>query len=299
MINNKFTHNSWNDHFVTQSWIQWQDDSPGSYRYVHFKKDGSIRPNSTRVRHIECPTECCICYKSYEDNPESLVSKTDCDHFFCYECLKKWVIDNKNNVCPMCKKQPVIPIGNSFTSRYRHIKRNPGYNRRPIKGNSFPSYDRPSIIDNEENDDNTESSSNVINQIPITTIEQGMKNRLLLLPWGINSNMSNETSMEERKEEEIKEKKESIIDNDEIRDDIKRFVDDINSKINDDEQLISIKETYCFILIKFNSVTIKFDLLKENNLYNHPLKHPIFRGLSSMVLSENEVSETDEMFQLD
>ena len=47
--------------------------------------------------HTSCP----ICFDDY--TPESMVLSTECLHFFHEDCLKKWVMTDVNQSCPICR----------------------------------------------------------------------------------------------------------------------------------------------------------------------------------------------------
>ena len=44
---------------------------------------------------------CAICIDGVEMN--KMMIKLDCSHFYCNECIRKWLEKNKN--CPLCKKE--------------------------------------------------------------------------------------------------------------------------------------------------------------------------------------------------
>lgn len=52
-------------------------------------------PNKSE--HTCCP----ICFDDY--TPESMVLSTECLHFFHEDCLKKWVMTDVNQSCPICR----------------------------------------------------------------------------------------------------------------------------------------------------------------------------------------------------
>ena len=59
---------------------------------------------------------CSICLNDFEKND---MCNTDCDHFFCRECLESW-FNKKKTSCPMCK---IILINKARVRReiiYRH-----------------------------------------------------------------------------------------------------------------------------------------------------------------------------------
>jgi len=49
-----------------------------------------------KIDNVSCP----ICLEEYKD--ESMLSITDCIHFFHEKCLKKW-IDTSHTTCPICR----------------------------------------------------------------------------------------------------------------------------------------------------------------------------------------------------
>jgi aromatic ring-opening dioxygenase LigB subunit len=44
---------------------------------------------------------CSICLNDFEKND---MCNTDCDHFFCRECLESW-FNKKKTSCPMCRSE--------------------------------------------------------------------------------------------------------------------------------------------------------------------------------------------------
>ena len=54
----------------------------------------------------EFPLECPISYIAFESN--TLVSKTDCNHFFSYESLRKWIVDCDKDRCPLCNRKIIV-----------------------------------------------------------------------------------------------------------------------------------------------------------------------------------------------
>lgn len=60
-------------------------------------QEGSVIERYLNERNVDTDETCPICL---QDNKGMI--KTDCDHVFCKECIKKW-LDN-NNSCPCCRK---------------------------------------------------------------------------------------------------------------------------------------------------------------------------------------------------
>jgi len=46
--------------------------------------------------------DCCICLDSIEKN--TTIKKISCNHHFHPECLNKWMNQNKNPKCPLCRQ---------------------------------------------------------------------------------------------------------------------------------------------------------------------------------------------------
>ena len=68
--------------------------------------------------HIE-NTECPICYNIIEDNNLCI---TNCDHYFCLECLNEWIKINNN--CPTCRGEIISYKNNNETNRLIFINNN-------------------------------------------------------------------------------------------------------------------------------------------------------------------------------
>lgn len=60
-------------------------------------QEGSVIDKYLNKRNVDTGETCPICLQ----DSKSMI-KTDCDHVFCKECIKKW-LDN-NNSCPCCRK---------------------------------------------------------------------------------------------------------------------------------------------------------------------------------------------------
>lgn len=58
-----------------------------SFLYKHFSK---------KEENSSCP----ICFEDYEE--ESVMTCTDCVHFFHKDCLQKWI--DTNSTCPICRQ---------------------------------------------------------------------------------------------------------------------------------------------------------------------------------------------------
>ena len=52
-----------------------------------------------KKKDIPTNKECYICLKNFKKN--DIVRKLPCEHIFCENCLKPWLL--KNSVCPICK----------------------------------------------------------------------------------------------------------------------------------------------------------------------------------------------------
>jgi hypothetical protein len=47
---------------------------------------------------------CGICKEDIEPGTRVAWSSTEaCDHLFCYDCIKPWVVDGGHNSCPFCR----------------------------------------------------------------------------------------------------------------------------------------------------------------------------------------------------
>ena len=63
--------------------------------------------------------ECPICLNIIEENDLCI---TNCDHFFCLECLNQWIKINNN--CPTCREEIISYKNNNETNRLIFINNN-------------------------------------------------------------------------------------------------------------------------------------------------------------------------------
>jgi Ring finger domain len=66
---------------------KYQKEPLPSFLYKHFSK---------KEENSSCP----ICFEDYEE--DSVMTCTDCVHFFHKECLQKWI--DTNSTCPICRQ---------------------------------------------------------------------------------------------------------------------------------------------------------------------------------------------------
>tara|TARA_A100001011_G_C14318207_1_gene848984 strand:- start:6433 stop:6960 length:528 start_codon:yes stop_codon:yes gene_type:complete len=107
-----------NNHINNELIIE-DDEIPLFHRITNFEETNLLTHTETRAHerqndiNIEIPkftykdipesegcTQCPICMTKF--NPNTKISLTDCEHIFCYDCLKEWCHYNPN--CPVCRK---------------------------------------------------------------------------------------------------------------------------------------------------------------------------------------------------
>ena len=48
--------------------------------------------------------------------------KLECNHSFCYICIKEWL--NKSSLCPLCREKAIICNDHGYKTRYKHFNEN-------------------------------------------------------------------------------------------------------------------------------------------------------------------------------
>ena len=74
-------------------------DPPGSQRGL--TDDRISRFESFRADQESVDDGCAICIDGVEIN--KMMIKLDCSHFYCGECIRKWLENNRT--CPLCKRE--------------------------------------------------------------------------------------------------------------------------------------------------------------------------------------------------
>lgn len=78
----------------------WREDYPKHTITVEqFRKLKTVKYSGI----INCViTECPICFDKFEEDNKVVILQ--CKHYFHYNCIKKWLLE-ENNTCPICRKE--------------------------------------------------------------------------------------------------------------------------------------------------------------------------------------------------
>lgn len=94
---------------------------------------------------------CSICLDSFEPE-KSLVSITQCNHVFHYECIKEWIEKNVlNPLCPNCK---YALLENLEKTEVINLKQRNNNKKNDDANNDKTNNDNNNIMKNENNNDN-------------------------------------------------------------------------------------------------------------------------------------------------
>jgi hypothetical protein len=94
--------------------------NPPIYRRLFVRHNERSKVIARRKLEEPCPAECSICQETpkYKD-----AVCTECNHYYCKECLENWMnADGSNKKCPTCRKD--IQVITSFKGRApnrRHV----------------------------------------------------------------------------------------------------------------------------------------------------------------------------------
>lgn len=102
--------------------VQWKKVVRRSLPNIPFVKTTKKLPKDQQEelnKQLEQAIECPISYEEFDDLPvNTIIAKTPCNHFFCYQSLSDWIertkVNSKKNVeldkepipvtCPYCKQ---------------------------------------------------------------------------------------------------------------------------------------------------------------------------------------------------
>jgi hypothetical protein len=113
---------------------------------------------------------CSICLDAFEPE-KSLVSITQCNHVFHYECIKEWIEKNVlNPLCPNCKYALLENLEKTEVIMLKHRNNN----KKNDKINNDKTNNDNNIMKNGNNNDNNNIAIEIMNNDNINNINNGI-----------------------------------------------------------------------------------------------------------------------------